>query len=251
MRAIRIASDKRKRNDRIRTLLLNQGTQRGMARMLGVSRNTVKEKMLFLEQGAKGWQENFLKEYSAQSPIREIQFDEMESSERSKCLPVSVPLVVEKGTNLVLGFRVCSMPAKGHLAEVSRRKYGYRVDERAQSAHQLFSELKPYLSPTVEISSDQNPSYPFWIRPHFPDAKHRTYKGRKGCVVGQGELKRGGFDPLFSLNHTAAKLRAHVSRLFRRTWNTTKKKERLAAHIAIYVQAHNERILSKLRIERG
>jgi len=47
-----------------------------------------------------------------------------------------------------------------------------------------------------------------------------TTKGRRECVVGQGELKGGGFDPLFSLNHTCAMIRAHVSRLFRRTWNT-------------------------------
>lgn len=170
----------------------------------------------------------------------------MESFEKSKCLPVSIPLVVEKNTSLILGFRVCSMPAKGHLAEISRRKYGYRPDERPQAACELLSEIKPYLSSTLEISSDENPKYPSWIRPHFPDAKHRKFKGRRGCVVGQGELKRGGFDPLFSLNHTAAMLRAHVCRLFRRTWNTTKKKERLAVHIAIYVQAHNQRILSRL-----
>jgi hypothetical protein len=204
---------KRKLNEPIRKLLAAQGTIRGIAQHLGISRHTVKEKLIFLEKGAKGWQENFLKEYSAQSPIREIQFDEMEAFERSKCLPVSIPLIVENKTNLVLGFRVCSMPAKGHLAE---------------------------------ISSDENPKYPSWIRPHFPYANHRKFKGRRGCVVGQGELKRGGFDPLFSLNHTAAMFRARISRLFRRTWNTTKQKERLAAHIAIYVQEHNERILSKL-----
>ena len=237
---------KRRLNEPNRKLLSTQGTHRGIARMLGISRGTLKEKALFLEKRAKGWQEEFLKEYSDKSPIREIQFDEMEGFERSKCLPISIPLIVENKTNLILGFQVCSMPAKGHLAEISRRKYGYRIDERPQAAHQLFSKLKPYLSPTLEISTDENPKYPSWIRPHFPDAKHRKYKGRRGCVVGQGELKRGGFDPLFSLNHTAAMLRAHVSRLFRRTWNTTKKKERLAAHIAIYVQEHNQQILSKL-----
>jgi transposase-like protein len=237
---------KRKLNEPIRKLLSAQGTIRGIAQHLGISRHTVKEKLLFLEKRAKGWQENFLKEYSAQSLIREIQFDEMEAFERSKCLPVSIPLIVENKTNLVLGFRVCSMPAKGHLAEISRRKYGYRADERPQSARDLFSEVKPFLSATVEISSDENPKYPSWIRPHFPCANHRKFKGRRGCVVGQGELKRGGFDPLFSLNHTAAMFRARISRLFRRTWNTTKQKERLAGHIAIYVQEHNERILSKL-----
>jgi transposase-like protein len=237
---------KRRLNEPIRSALVAQGTYREISRMFGISRNTVKEKVLFLRKKAIRWQEEFLKEYSAKSPIRDIQFDEMETFERSKCLPLSLPLVVENKTRLVLGFRVSSMPAKGPLAETSRRKYGYRIDERPKAADALFTEIKPYLSPTLEISSDQNPKYPSWIRPHFPNARHRKFKGRRGCVTGQGELKAGGFDPLFSLNHTAAQLRAHVSRLFRRTWNTTKKKEHLAAHIAIYVQTHNQRILAKL-----
>jgi hypothetical protein len=237
---------KRRINEPLRKLLVAHTTHRSAARILGISRHTVAKKAIFLEIQATRWQENFLKDRASKSPITAIQFDEMEAFERSKCLPLSLPLVVESGTRFVLGVRVCSMPAKGHLAEISRRKYGYRADERAQAANELFIQLKPYLSPLLEIKSDQNPKYPSWIRPHFPDARHLTYKGRKGCVVGQGELKSGGFDPLFSLNHTAAMLRANVSRLFRRTWNTTKKKERLATHLAIYIQAHNQRILSKL-----
>ena len=76
-------------------------------------------------------------------------------------------------------------------------------------------------------------------REFFPEATHWTTRGRRGCVVGQGELKAGGFDPLFSLNHSFAMLRANINRLFRRTWNTTKKPERLALHIALYVLYHN------------
>ena len=234
---------KRRLNEPLRKLLAANATHRGAARILRVSRHTIAKKALFLGIQAKKWNDNFLRDRTSKFPISKIQFDEMESLEKSKCLPVSIPLVVETKTNLILGFRVCSMPAKGHLAEISRRKYGYRPDERARAAHDLFTEIKPYLSPSLEIKSDENPKYPSWIRPHFPDARHLKYKGRRGCVVGQGELKRGGFDPLFSINHTAAMLRAHISRLFRRTWNTTKKKERLATHIEIYVQAHNQNIL--------
>jgi len=40
------------------------------------------------------------------------------------------------------------------------------------------------------------------------EATHRTVKGRRGSIAGQGELKKIGFDPLFSLNHTCAMLRA-------------------------------------------
>jgi hypothetical protein len=159
----------------------------------------------------------------------EIQFDEMESSVHSKCLPVSVPLVVDEGTRRILGYRVCSMPAKGLLAGISRKKYGPRRDDRPAAVHSLLGELAPMIAPGARISTDENPRYPAWLAPHLPDADHRTYKGRRGAVVGQGELKKGGFDPLFSFNHTAAMLRANINRLFRRTWCTTKRMDRLDA----------------------
>lgn len=237
---------KRRINEPLRVQLVSGVSHRQAARNLGISRHTVAKKALFLKARSEKWQRSFLRTYSIKNPVMEIQFDEMESSEISKCLPVSIPLVVESKTRLILGFRVCSMPAKGHLAKVSLRKYGPRADERAQATHELLTELKPFLPHLQTIRSDENPKYPSWIEPHFPKAKHLKYKGRRGHVAGQGEMKVGGFDPLFSLNHTAAMLRAKIARLFRRTWNTTKRRDRLAAHISIYVQEHNQIILSKL-----
>jgi hypothetical protein len=166
----------------------------------------------------------------------------METFEKSKCLPVSIPLVVEAGTRKILGFRVCSMPAKGPLAEISRRKYGPRADDRAESVSSLFSELAHIIDPHAKIMSDQNPKYPAWIKRHFPNVQHKTVKGKRGCVVGQGELKKTGFDPLFDFNHTAAMLRANINRLVRRTWCTTKRLDRLIAHIWIYIQFHNQHL---------
>jgi hypothetical protein len=132
------------------------------------------------------------------------------------------------------------MPAKGPLAGISRKKYGPRKDERPEAMDSLWKELKPLISPTAVMVSDEKPAYPGWLKPHFPQATHLQFKGRRGCVVGQGELKRGGFDPLFALNHTAAMFRANINRLARRTWCTTKLKERLADHIILYVKFHNQ-----------
>jgi len=63
--------------------------------------------------------------------------------------------------------------------------------------------------------------------------------GKKGCIAGQGELKKATFDPIFSINHTFAMMRANISRLIRKTWNTTKKVEGLIDHLNIYVWMHN------------
>ena len=35
-------------------------------------------------------------------------------------------------------------------------------------------------------------------------------------------------------------VRANINRMLRRTWATTKRRERLEAHLALYMQFHNE-----------
>jgi hypothetical protein len=134
------------------------------------------------------------------------------------------------------------MPANGHLAALSRKKYGKRKDERRQKRRLLFSRLTKLCASDVYIASDQNPHYPADVREFFPLATHKAYKGKRGCITGQGELKKIGYDPLFALNHTAAMFRANLNRLFRKTWCTTKKIENLGHHLEIYVQFHNDRI---------
>lgn len=230
---------KRHINSRLFKFLVSGGSQRRAALVFQVTRNTVARKFLFLAQQARLEHEKELQKLNDNPhPIKGALFDEMESFERSKLLPLSIPLVVS-AERKILGFKVCSMPAKGLLAKKSRQKYGKREDQRPKAVSELWEELKPYLSQKVVICSDENPKYPRWIQSHLPQATHQTYRGRRGCVVGQGELKSGGFDPLFALNHTAAMLRANINRLFRRTWNTTKLKERLEAHIMLYVVYHN------------
>jgi hypothetical protein len=161
------------------------------------------------------------------------------SSERSKCLPVSIPLIVVPGARKILGLSACSMPAKGLLAEFSRKKYGYRPDDRADTARSLFRSLTRVIPPGVIITTDENPHYPSWIRQEFRRATHLTTRGRRGRSSGFGELKVGGFDPLFALNHTAAMIRANISRMARRTWCTTKRIDRLRMHLTIYMDYHN------------
>jgi hypothetical protein len=78
------------------------------------------------------------------------------------------------------------------------------------------------------------------LRRHFKDAEHLQFKGRAAAVVGQGEMKKGGFDPLFSLNQTAAMIRDNIKRLGRRTWCTTKRIDRLLDFLAIYAIYHNQ-----------
>lgn len=232
---------RRKLNPKIFELLASCVSQRRIAILLGANRKTVERKFLFLAEQARLNRLEFLKQLQMRGPkISDLQFDEMESFERSKCLPLSIPLAVTATTRKILGFRVAQMPAKGPLAAISLRKYGPRPDHRAEAASDLFTEIRCAISESPAIFTDQNPKYPNWIKRHFPAAAHNTTKGRRGCVVGHGELKAGGFDPLFNLNHTCAMVRDNVNRLVRRTWATTKRHDRLLAHLEIYAQYHNQ-----------
>jgi hypothetical protein len=215
---------KRQLNPTLFKLLTGGYSQRRAALDLKVNRKTVVRKFVWMGLLAQ----DLLVQLTSQRPlVKGMEFDDMESFEHTKCKPISITLAVEHRSRVILGFRVSEMPAKGKLAHISRAKYGPRKDERKQARAELFSELKPRIAPDAEIRSDQNPHYAPSVKEFFPGCHYRAFKGRRGCVVGQGELKRGGRDPLFSLNHTCAMLRANINRLFRRTWCTTKLKERL------------------------
>lgn len=229
--------NKRHLNSDIELLLCSGVSLRRAALVLNISRTTVARKLIFLGSQARLVNERSSRELQG---LQNIQFDDLETSEHTKCKPLSVTLAVEERTRRILGFEVAPMPAKGRIAYIARKRYGPRLDLRSPARIRLFNKLKSSVACSAEFLSDENPHYSRDLRAIFPKCTHKTTKGRRGCVVGQGELKRGGFDPLFSLNHTCAMLRANINRLFRRTWCTTKKQERLVDHLNLYMRFHNQ-----------
>ncbi len=185
-----------------------------------------------------------MRTHYGQVPLTRIQFDDLETSEHTKCKPLSVSLAVDPRTRKILKFKVAAMPARGHLAEISRKKYGKRSDKRGPQWNAMMRELVPFVTPDCEWTSDENPHYPRYLKKHHPGAHHIQVKGGRGAITGQGELKKLRFDPLFSLNHTCAMLRANMNRLFRRTWCTTKNQQGLLDHLSLYVAYHN-RVLTQ------
>jgi transposase-like protein len=234
--------NKRHKNGPIRRLFSSGVSLRRSALLLGVNRTTVARKLKFLGNQAR----LNLRSFNAQCAKAEvIEFDDLETFEHTKCKPLSITLAVESKTRRILGFSVSQMPAKGHLAKMARRKYGFRKDYRTQGRRALFLKLRPLIKKCCVIKSDSNPHYVNDVREFFPNSSHVTYFGQRGAVSGQGELKKIRFDPLFSLNHTCAMFRANVNRLFRKTWCTTKRPDRLSDHLAIYANFHNQNL--KLR----
>ncbi len=110
----------------------------------------------------------------------EVEFDDLETFEHTKCKPLSVSLFVEYKTRRILDFEVSQMPAKGKLAEFSRKKYGPRKDLRKAGRLKLFERVKPHIDPNAIIRSDSNPHYPEDIKRFFPNATHQTVLGGEG-----------------------------------------------------------------------
>ncbi len=236
---------KRKINYPLFQLLVSGVSQRRSAMLLKVNRKTVSRKLRFLGICSRAAQDVWLKDLS-QNPVSHIQFDDLETSEHSKCKPLSVALAVEPSSRKILGFQVSQMPAKGHLAAISRKRYGMRKDERMEGWNKLFSSLVNVVTPDATFLSDENPHYVKPLKKYFPNGCHQTVQGQRGCVSGQGELKKIGNDPLFSLNHTCAMLRANLNRLFRRTWCTTKTRLGLIDHLSLYVWFHNQQLTNDI-----
>lgn len=172
-----------------------------------------------------------------------IQFDEMQSSIHTKCKPVAIPIVVDAGTRKILALGVASMPAQPPLVAIALKRYGPRRDDRVPAIGVVLDKVRPMLAANAQITTDCALHYPGPIIRHLPNVRHVRVRSRRARSVGQGELKRGGFDPIFSFNHTAAMFRDRVSRLVRRTWANSKRQDRLESHLYIYAHFHNTVLL--------
>ena len=228
--------NKRRINTPLERLLCSGVSMRRSAFILGVQRKTIARKLRFLALRAKNNHAKFLRSLP---PVLDFQFDDLITIEHTKCKPLSVTLAVEKTNRKILALHVSSMPATGHLAAISRKKYGLRADDRLQGIETVLRKVAAISSPQTKITSDEHPFYPLKVKTFFPQGLYTRVKGKRGCVAGQGELKKVKHDPLFSLNHTCAMFRANVNRLFRRTWCTTKCPKALLDHLIIYMHFHN------------
>ncbi len=230
---------KRRKISFVAELLCSGVSQRRAARIAGINRKTVAR---YLQIESLDAEFRMRKENLRAPEAKVVEFDDLETFEHTKCKPVSVTLAVEEGSRRILGLAVSRMAANGRLAGKSKKLYGKRRDERREGRDTLFRRLKPLVCPNVVFKSDENPHYPASLKLHYPESSHLRFKGVRGMTTAQGELKKQGFDPIFSLNHTCAMLRANLSRLIRKTWCTTKCIHRLYAHLVLYAEYHNRHL---------
>jgi len=217
-------------------------SQRRIAFKLGCTRKTVARKISFLAQQARVNNAIWLNEHG---PFDNVQWDELITFEHSRLKPLTVAVMSCATTRCVIGFGVAPIPAYGKIANRSREKYGHRVNKSAAMRKQVLSSVAHLITPTATIKSDQHKQYAREINKTFPKATHIQYVSERGSLTGQGELKRGGFDPLFGINHTLAMFRDNLKRLARRTWCTTKKMSGLQEELEVYVHFHNSKLIPR------
>lgn len=215
---------------------------RRTARILNVHYLTVQRKLIYLAAKARRKHTEYLQDLKSQ-PVKHLQFDDLITSVHTKLKPLSVSIAIDADSRAILGVKVSEIPAFGHLAELSRRKYGRRKNQHEQKLNELFSEIAHVVHPNARICSDEHRLYAPAVASFFPHSDYRQFKGEKACVAGQGELKKIQYDPLFMINHTCAMFRGNINRLIRRTWCTTKKESMLENHLQIFIAYNNQELI--------
>jgi transposase-like protein len=222
-------------NQSIFQLIVSGNTQARTARLLNCSPNTVAKKL--------AWLSKFKPDFRLhEKDFLHLQIDEMETIEHTKLKPLTLPLCVSS-TYKILGVGVGRIPAKGHLAEISRKKYGPRPNDRTEVLEKLLSDLKSKSQcDPLTITTDSSPLYVNLIKKYFPMTKHILINSdqrlkKKRELMYTAEQKKL-FDPLFALNQRCAMLRSDLRRLTRRSWCTTKRIENLLGQLELY-QVYN------------
>lgn len=235
---------KRSVNRMVRADLASGVSMRRCAYKIGIHRTTVARKLIYLAKKARQNHSQFLSNLQ-KNAITNLQFDDLITSVHTKLKPLSISVVIDPTSRLILGSVVSEIPAFGLIAKLSRKKYGKRQNHHPMNLDILLKKITPIIHPNVIIKTDEHKRYPELISKHFPHSIHTSYKGERASVAGLGELKNKKYDPLFMINHTLAMLRANINRLFRRTWCTSKHQSRLQDHVDLFVDFFNQMILEK------
>src|SRR5690606_8179615 len=115
--------NRRRLNPLIGKLLSSGVSQRRAAMIAGTTRKTVARKFIFLAEQAQQRQSEFVQEIDAVE-LAHIQLDDLITSHHSKLKPLSLSVIVSKRSRYILSASLSEIPAFGHLAQFSRRKYG-------------------------------------------------------------------------------------------------------------------------------
>ena len=235
---------KRRINSLLLKLLCSKVSQRRAALILGVHRETIRRRVLYWGEKARLKNKRFMHKL-ARTPVEVMQFDDLITKENSKLKPLSISISVDAHRRFILGAEVSQIEAFGHLAKIAKKKHGRRDSLHKEGLDRLFRNTKEAIEEEALIRSDEHQNYKAYITEYFPRARYQQFRSERGCIVGQGELKKVGYDPIFMINHTCALFRDNINRLVRKTWCTTKDPTRLKDFLDMFIYFYNQIYLKK------
>ena len=211
-------------NKKIMVLYCEGNTLRGISRILKISYDTVTKKWRFMAQQARTAHLKTL--HSKDIVTKYIQFDEMETFEKTRKQPLGIELSIRPKTGQILSAKVCRIPIKAlTLAKSEIVTYNLRITREQAFRDMMLESAKAIDSGSAVMSCDGNPQTVKLAKIMCPEAMIKTHVN--------------DYDGMWRLNHTCAKLRHHLSRLKRKTWATTKKLEFLQMHLDLFIAYQN------------
>ena len=213
-------------------LLCSGVSQRRTAIVLKINRNTVIRKFQWLAFKSRCIHEDFIKAGVLKTSY--VQFDEMETYETEKCLPLSIALAVRPKTGQIIEAKVGQFRSHGYLTHKAMEKYDYdqRPDSRATACRKVLKKIKKCEKKDITIVTDGKPHYRTLVQDEISEAKHKV------CPR-TGTMSRGSKNDMFGVNVACARLRHDIGRLSRRTWDTTKKAFGLQLHLDMFISFQN------------
>jgi hypothetical protein len=204
---------------------------RQAAQVLQVARRTIERRFDWLARHASDWHLNHLDGALLDGPF---QLDELESFEANRYQPVTVPVLIDRSTLFIVATGVGALRRKGRMTATQRRRraeherrHGRRPSQSRRAVRDVLTRLHKVVEPwtPVVLDSDRKPLY--------GELGERIFPGRFVWQRHDAAARRDRGNPLFPINHTNARLRHFLSRLRRRTWCVSKRREGLRAHLAI------------------
>jgi len=223
-------------NVRLFELLVSGSGLRQAARVLRLDVHSVQRKFRKIARTCRWLHRNVA---SRLPPDRAYVLDEEETYEKASIRPLTMPVLVERDSYLVVAtavgpIRRLSAPGtqRRRLQDHRESHEGRRRDRSRRCVRAVLRSLRSKTATgRIELLSDEKPSYQQLGREVFgADLCHATTIST---------LARGTFNPLFPINLTLAMTRDNCGRLHRRSWLVTEKRRCLQFQLHLFTAYRN------------
>jgi transposase-like protein len=223
-------------NVRVLQMLVSGVGLRQTAREVGIGVHAVQNKFRKHCRVLRGLNRNLLRRLP---PGRTFLLDELETFEDLSILPVTVPVLIEKQSKLVVATGAAPIRRvrkKGSQRQRWLQRYeqehGKRQDLGRASVTGAFVRFRHLLAGArATLLTDEKALYGSLCR--------RLLGGQVAHQQFSSLLPRDTKNPLFAINHTDAMLRDNCGRLRRRSWLVSKKAKYLRLQLELFTAYRN------------